>query len=320
MTSQAPETRARGLIRSPLDLGAGLFLLALGAIGVAVAYRLAAGRLLLWRFGPEVVLWSVALLTGACGLILAVQSLISDRGPVASVVKSPFDLGGGLFLIALAVFGLAGGISLPTGTLSAIGSGFMPRVVSILVAAFGVLLLVHALLYEGSTLERWHLRGPVFVLGGVVMFALLVRGSTLSFGPFAEVPVAASLKIPGELFQPPDKLGEILILERWPYLVVKISQLGLIVAGPVAILVSSIAEKSTKLKEVAVFAVVMTLLAGLLFKEALNLPIPYDPAGLVPDPIYKAYVSVKSAIVQAFNSVVWALAQAFNFVRRLFGG
>jgi hypothetical protein len=64
----------------------------------------------------------------------------------------------------------------------------------------------------------------------------------------------------------------------------------------------------------------MTLLAGLLFKEALNLPIPYDPAGLVPDPIYKAYVSVKSAIVQAFNSVVWALAQAFNFVRRLFGG
>jgi hypothetical protein len=56
------------------------------------------------------------------------------RGPI----KSPFDLAGGLFLIGLAALGLAGGFNLPTGTLSGIGSGFMPRVVAILVGAFGV--------------------------------------------------------------------------------------------------------------------------------------------------------------------------------------
>ena len=40
----------------------------------------------------------------------------------------------------------------------------------------------------------------------------------------------------------------------------------------------------------------ITLLCGLLFKELLNLPIPFDPAGLIPDPVFRAYVGVKSGI------------------------
>jgi hypothetical protein len=322
MTSQAPEARARGLIKSPLDLGAGLFLLALGAIGVAVAAKLPPGPP--WQINFDTVLRSVGFLIGACGATLTALSFVLDRGPVASVVKSPFDFAGGLFLIGLAALGLAGGYNLPTGTLSAIGSGFLPRVVSVLVFAFGVLLIAHSALYEGSTLERWHLRGLVFILGGVVLFAWLVRGTTLdlcfNLCQYANVPVVASYKVPGQMFAPPDKLGEILVLAAWPYLVVKISELGLIVAGPAAMMVSSIADRSTRFREIAVFAVVMTLLAGLLFKELLNLPIPFDPAGLVPEPINKAYLSAKGAIIQAYNSVVWAIVEAFNFVKRLFGG
>jgi hypothetical protein len=52
-----------------------------------------------------------------------------------------------------------------------------------------------------------------------------------------------------------------------------------------------------------VFSIVMTLLCGLLFKEVLNLPIPYDPVGLVPEPVNAAYVGVKSAFGHAFGIV-----------------
>ena len=120
------------------------------------------------------------------------------------------------------------------------------------------------------------MRGPVFVLGAVLVFAMVIRGSTLNFGGFAGIPVLASIKVPS---------------------------LGLVVAGPLAVIISSFADKDTKPVEVLIFAVVMTLLCGLLFKELLNLPIPFDPAGLIPEPVNRAYVGAKSAIAQAFGIV-----------------
>lgn len=201
---------------------------------------------------------------------------VTDDGS-RGLVKSPLDLGGGLFLLGLAALGLAGGFNLPTGTLSGIGSGLLPRAVSILVGAFGLLLIVQAFLWEGDRLERWHLRGPVFVLGAVLVFAMVVRGSTLHFGGIFGIPVLASVQVP---------------------------QLGLIVAGPLAVIISAFAAKDTRPGEIVVFAVVMTLLSGLLFKELLNLPIPYDPQGLVPDVVVTAYSSVKAAFIAVKNLFV----------------
>jgi hypothetical protein len=191
-----------------------------------------------------------------------------SRGPV----KSPLDFGGGLFLLAIAVLGFAGAFNLPTGTLSGIGSGLLPKTLAVLVAAFGVLLMVQGLMFEGDRLERWRLRGPVFVLGAVIVFALLIRGSELHFGGIFGIPLLAKVKLPG---------------------------LGLIVAGPLAVIISSFADKDTKPGEIAVFSIVMTLLCGLLFKEMLNLPIPFDPAGIIPAPVDDAYVGMKSAIGHA---------------------
>jgi len=201
----------------------------------------------------------------------------SPQAPARRAVKSPFDLAGGLFLLALAALGLAGGFDLPTGTLSAIGSGLVPRAVSILVGSCGVLLVARSLVFEGDRLESWHLRGPVFVLGAVVLFALVIRGSTLTFGGIAGIPLLATVTIPA---------------------------LGLVVAGPLAVIVSSLAAKETRPVEIVVFAVVLTLLCGLLFKELLSLPIPFDPAGLIPDPVHRAYLGAKSAIAQAFGMVM----------------
>jgi len=192
------------------------------------------------------------------------------------LVRSPFDLAGGLFLLGIAALGLAGGFNLPFGTLSGIGSGLMPRVVAVLVGAFGALLVVQALIFDGDQLEKWHLRGPVFVLGAVLAFAMVIRGSTLNFGGFFGIPLLATVKVP---------------------------TLGLLVAGPLAVIISSFADQGTRLREIAVFAVVMTLLCGLLFKELLNLPIPFDPAGLIPGVVNSAYIGVKSGIGHVFTGI-----------------
>jgi putative tricarboxylic transport membrane protein len=194
----------------------------------------------------------------------------------SGLIKSQLDLGGGLFLLGLAAVGLAGGFNLPTGTLSGIGSGLMPRAVSVLVAAFGALLVVQSFLLEGDRLERWHLRGPVFILGAVLVFALLIRGSTLTLGGFLGIPLLATIKIPG---------------------------LGLIIAGPLSVIVSAYADRDTRFLEVLWFSVVMTLVCGLMFKDVLNLPIPYDPLGLIPEPIDAVYAAIKSGFGHVFDFV-----------------
>jgi hypothetical protein len=179
----------------------------------------------------------------------------TNRPVSRGILKSPLDFGGGLFLIGLAIVGFGGGFSLPFGQLSGIGSGLMPKTVAALVAAFGVLLLVQSLFMSGDRLEAWAVRGPIFVLGGVLVFAATIR--------------------------------------PW----------GLVVAGPLAVIVSALADKDSRPAELAIAAVALTLLCGLLFKELLNLPIPFDPAGLIPEPIFRAYVGVKAGIAQAFAAL-----------------
>ena len=62
-----------------------------------------------------------------------------DRAQRSSVIRSPLDFAGGLFLLAIAAIGYAGAFTLPFGQLSGIGSGLMPKVVAVLVATFAML-------------------------------------------------------------------------------------------------------------------------------------------------------------------------------------
>jgi putative tricarboxylic transport membrane protein len=170
-------------------------------------------------------------------------------------IKSPIDLAGGIFLVTLGALGYFGAFGLPFGTLSGIGSGLLPKVMALLVAVFGVLLLVQSLLVAGSGLDQWAVRGIVFVLGAVLVFAMTVR------------------------------------------------PLGLLVAGPLAVIVSALADKDTRPVEVIIFSVVMTLITGLLFKELLNLPIPFDPVGIIPEPVTAAYVGFKAHVAAVFTAL-----------------
>jgi putative tricarboxylic transport membrane protein len=169
-----------------------------------------------------------------------------ERPASGVVIRSPVDFAGGLFLLAIAGFGYAGAFTLPFGQLSGIGSGLLPKVVSVLVAAFGVVLLVQSLMISGDRLERWSVRGPIYVLCSVLVFAVTVRS------------------------------------------------LGLVVAGPLCFVVAALADRDSRPVEAVISAVVATLACGFLFKELLNLPIPFDVIGIL-GPLHGPYEALKAA-------------------------
>jgi putative tricarboxylic transport membrane protein len=154
-------------------------------------------------------------------------------------IKSPQDFAAGLFILALAAFAYFAAYKLKFGQLRGIGPGLMPQVTALLVATFGLLLIVQSFISKGSVLDRWSIRGPFFVLGGVLLFALTIRGADL-FG-------------------------------------IKFPALGLLVAGPLATIFCSFADKDTKWWEILLFATVITAFCIGLFKFALRLPIPLAP-------------------------------------------
>lgn len=145
------------------------------------------------------------------------------------MVKSPQDFAGGMFLIAIAAVALLGGWKLSMGTMSGVGPGMLPKVIAGLVAGFGVLLIAQSLTSKGEQLERWSIRGLVFILSSLLIFAATVR------------------------------------------------TLGLAFAGPLAVITSAFAEKNVRIKEILIFAVLLTAACVLLFKYLLRLPIPILP-------------------------------------------
>lgn len=112
------------------------------------------------------------------------------RAPSAGrgFIKSPHDLAGGLFLLAIAIVGFAGAFDLSIGQLSEVGPGMLPKGVALLVGLFGAALLVLSVLFDGPSLERWAWRGPFFVLGAFVLFGLTINPLGLACaGPLAVI-------------------------------------------------------------------------------------------------------------------------------------
>src|ERR671913_287932 len=105
------------------------------------------------------------------------------RAVGAGPVRAPQSLIGGLLLIALAALALYLTRDLDQGTLNAMGPAMLPRWLAIGVGLSGLALVVFGFLKEGDALERWSLRGPVFVIGAILAFAVTIR--PFSFGGVA---------------------------------------------------------------------------------------------------------------------------------------
>jgi hypothetical protein len=109
------------------------------------------------------------------------ETFLEERAmpPAASTEQTrttrfPRDIGAGLFLLTISAFGFAGAIDLPS-IWAGVGPGLMPKLVAGLIAALGLLIMTFGFSPNAERLQRWTVRGPVFVLGSVVVFAATVR-------------------------------------------------------------------------------------------------------------------------------------------------
>jgi len=132
------------------------------------------------------------------------ESRTAGSDGIARFVRAPQDFAAGVFMIVLGAFALWQNASLELGSLRAFGPGMMPAILSGLCIAFGLLIVAGSLFADGPKLERWTLRGPLFVLGGAVAFGLTIRPLGLA--------VAAPLAIIIAAFASAEtKLGETLV-------------------------------------------------------------------------------------------------------------
>lgn len=139
------------------------------------------------------------------------------------------DFLGGLVIIAVAGFAYWLARDLPGGASGGMGPGTLPKGLAVLLGLLGAALTVSSFLEEGPSIDRWSIRGPVLILGALVVFGLAVR------------------------------------------------PLGLVVAGPLAIVIGGFASDEVRWGETLLFGVLMTTFCVGLFKFALGLPIPLAP-------------------------------------------
>lgn len=191
-------------------------------------------------------------------------------------LRAPQSFAGGILLIALAALALWLTQDLDQGTLSSMGPAMLPDWLAYGVGLCGIALLVFAFVKEGEALEQWSLRGPFFVLLAILSFAVTIR-------PFS----LGALTIPG---------------------------LGLIVAGPLAIILGGFATQEARLRELVILALSLTPFCMVLFGDLLNLPIPIFPQALTT--LFPAEWSQKDVLRATAAIMATAAAIVFFLGRR----
>jgi putative tricarboxylic transport membrane protein len=83
------------------------------------------------------------------------------------------DFLGGLAVLAVAALAYWLARKLPIGAAGGMGPGALPKGLAVLLGGLGVLLLLNA--WKSERLTRWSVRGPLFVLGALILFGLTVR-------------------------------------------------------------------------------------------------------------------------------------------------
>ena len=163
----------------------------------------------------------------------------ADNTPAPKgLVKGPQAVVGGLALMALAAFALYLVSDLSQGTLRAMGPAMLPRWLAIGVGACGLMLTVAGFLNEGHQLESISFRGPIMVVLGILCFAITIRGELLGM---------------------------------------RLPQLGLIGAGPLAMFIGGFATNEVRWRDLLILSLSLTAACMILFGDLLNLPIPLYP-------------------------------------------
>jgi putative tricarboxylic transport membrane protein len=109
----------------------------------------------------------------------------------ASFVRAPRDFYGGLVIVAVALFALWASRDLPGMRGFAFGPGTAPRIFAIVLGLLGIAVAATGVVNKGPGIDRFHLRGPLFISLSVVLFAWLVRPLGLVIASFLSIVAAA---------------------------------------------------------------------------------------------------------------------------------
>jgi putative tricarboxylic transport membrane protein len=90
-------------------------------------------------------------------------------------IKGPQDFIGGLVLVAVSLFALWACSDLQGMHGFSFGPGTAPRMFAVLLLGLGAAVALVGILQEGPQLQTYAWRGPLFVMAGIVFFAVAIR-------------------------------------------------------------------------------------------------------------------------------------------------
>jgi hypothetical protein len=113
-----------------------------------------------------------------------------------SRVKDHKDFWSGVLFVAFGCAGLWFGRNFPVGTLSRMGPGFFPIMMSVALIGTGAFLLARSLVVSGEPIERIALWPQFLILAAIVAFGLLIERVGLA-GSVAAVAVISGIAARG---------------------------------------------------------------------------------------------------------------------------
>lgn len=106
-------------------------------------------------------------------------------------IRKPKDFYIGLMFFFIAVVALVLSLEVPFGTSRRMGPGYFPVIISIVLSGFGAMLIVRSFFGEAEQMTAFRPRVPIFIIGGIVLFAFLIRNAGLVVAVAAMVVVAS---------------------------------------------------------------------------------------------------------------------------------
>ena len=139
-----------------------------GLVGGLIIAALAAALLVYSWFvrSPVLIPQTMAVAVLVIGLITAVGLV---------PVRAPQDYYGGLVFVEIAILALIASADLPGQRGFAFGPGTAPRLFSILLAGLGAAVALSGVFVPGPKIEKYKIRGPVFVIASIMLFAMMIR-------------------------------------------------------------------------------------------------------------------------------------------------
>ena len=137
---------------------------------------------------PSGSLAGTMLLFTSIGLVVAGAAIIVLR----ATIHDPRDYYGGLALLGLALFAIWASSDLPGMHGFAFGPGTAPRLFSGILAASGIGVALVGCFSEGPGLERYAVRGPVFITLSTLVFAVTIRHFGLVIASYISIVLSAA--------------------------------------------------------------------------------------------------------------------------------